>query len=868
MAHGFLNPTDLRKERNFTGAIVSGIGKRIGKASDMARRERAYAESVAEKNNTSLSEAGVGRGHFFKRALGSTFGGDRIARTRGRFESTPPAGRDPTKTQQGRFRGGFDYDYSQKIPTAPITGGVLSTIASPDPIEPVNVSVLDDGPLGGGPPALSPGFVSLGGSLEKTANLLAPAGAIDPEILPPEPGPGLGGGSSMGALQSGAIDVNATEISDIVKALKFVELRITQSSQDTVQAIQSSSAITSQGFSRLGQLNAALAEKQISNQVQLFERQKDEQQKLADRQQALLAASQTNFDDQSDQLDPTKLAKPKGFGGILGGLGGGLMNLLGGGRRGAGGLLRGAGRGIGGALKTGKGVFGRGLGRVGQRTALAIGGKGLAKGLGKGLGKAALKKIPAIGLLAGALFAGQRAMAGDLTGAGLELASGGASLIPGLGTAASVGLDAALMARDMSMPQMAAGGITDGPKSGYPVEHHGREMTFSTEGPESKKIFKAMGDGYLDAQLDRKKDVAELGTAAASGGTGGGTGRAWWDFLGWAGTGSKEAEHQEEQTAAAINARNSGSPTLITGSASQQFLQTRATQKATAAREAVLNKPLNEFMPKPNTGGGEGASRTRSFIQGNTGNSRGDHFHLGPETALWGKPQGKVETRKAAFAVAKGLIRNKEQFTFTNANETVDPNNPPSDEELRKMIEREQKAHAARAGGGSFGGVDIAGRKGLKFPLGVHGVRDRGDGFGVSGTISGFTAFVGHGMSGSRDTAKPSGEALDGASIQGTASLESASSPTTVSPTSNAAVNDPLTVSAVTQNAQFKSTSGGNSQIAAALMALAAQIQSGSLGTTGQSSGMEGFAAGLATAGMANHGSLTFASTLHLKSLV
>lgn len=867
MAHGFLNPTDLRKERNFTGAIASGIGKRIGKASDMARKERAYASKKAKEQDTTLKDEGMGgRGYFFKRALGSTFGGDRVARTRGRFESDPPDGRDPSKTQQGRFRGGFNYDFS--------TGGALARVTSPEsePIEPVNVSVMDDGPSDGGVPALSPGFVSLGGALEKTSNLLAPAGAIDPEILPPEPGPGLGGGSSMGALQSGAIDVNATEVSDIVKALKFVELRIAQSSQDTVQAIQSSSAITSQGFSRLGQLNAALAEKQITTQIQLFERQKDEQQKLADRNQALLAASQTNFDDQSGQLDPTKLSKPKGFGG----LGGGLMSLLGGGGgllRGGAGLLRGAGRGIGGALKTGKNVFGRGLGRVGQRTALAIGGKGLAKGLGKGLGKAALKKIPAIGLLAAALFAGQRAMAGDMTGAGLELASGGASLIPGFGTAASVGIDALLAGRDMSMPQMASGGITDGPKSGYPVEHHGKEITFSAEGPEAKKIFKAMGGGYLDAQLERKKDVAEIGAAAASSGTGGGTGRAWWDFLGWAGTGDKAKKHQDEQDTAAetANTEYGKSVQLITGPQAQSVLDGVAENRATAAREAVMGKSLKEFMPKPepNTGGGEGASRTRSFIQGNTGKSEGDHFHLGPETALWGKPQGKVETRKAAFAVAKGLIRNKEQFTFTNADETVDPNNPPSDEELRKMIEREQKAHAAREGGGSFGGIDIAGRKGLKFPLGVHGVRDRGDGFGISGTISGFTAFVGHGMSGSRDTAKPSGEALDGASIQGTASLESASPSLNVSPTSNAAVNDPLTVSAVTQNAQFMSTSGGNAQIAAALMSLAAQIQNGSLGNAqATQSPMDGFAAGLATGGMGGHGSLTFASTLHLKSLV
>jgi hypothetical protein len=60
-----------------------------------------------------------------------------------------------------------------------------------------------------------------------------------------------------------------------------------------------------------------------------------------------------------------------------------------------------------------------------------------------------LKKIPGVGLVAGGVFAAQRAMAGDWTGAGLELASGAAGTIPGVGTAASVGLDAALAARDM-----------------------------------------------------------------------------------------------------------------------------------------------------------------------------------------------------------------------------------------------------------------------------------------------------------------------------------------------------------------------------------------------------------------------------------
>ena len=52
---------------------------------------------------------------------------------------------------------------------------------------------------------------------------------------------------------------------------------------------------------------------------------------------------------------------------------------------------------------------------------------------------------------AGLLFAGQRLMAGDFKGAMLEAASGIASTIPGVGTAVSVGLDAALAAKDMGV---------------------------------------------------------------------------------------------------------------------------------------------------------------------------------------------------------------------------------------------------------------------------------------------------------------------------------------------------------------------------------------------------------------------------------
>ena len=79
--------------------------------------------------------------------------------------------------------------------------------------------------------------------------------------------------------------------------------------------------------------------------------------------------------------------------------------------------------------------------RLGARVATRVG--------GRALGKAAAKKIPIAGAVFGSIFAIQRAMQGDWTGAGLELASGVASIFPGVGTGISVALDAGLMARDI-----------------------------------------------------------------------------------------------------------------------------------------------------------------------------------------------------------------------------------------------------------------------------------------------------------------------------------------------------------------------------------------------------------------------------------
>ena len=112
---------------DLTWSIAKQIGSRVNQAANMAADERAYASAMAEAGGTSLEEAGIRRGYFFQRALGSRFGGDAAARTRGRFEKNPPRGRDPRGTVGSRFRGGFDYSSSfspiKSSPITPLLGG-------------------------------------------------------------------------------------------------------------------------------------------------------------------------------------------------------------------------------------------------------------------------------------------------------------------------------------------------------------------------------------------------------------------------------------------------------------------------------------------------------------------------------------------------------------------------------------------------------------------------------------------------------------------------------------------------------------------------------------------------------------------------
>jgi len=129
MASGTVGYTDTRGNKDYTSIIANQIGKRLKEASNMASDERAYAAGMAEAGGTSLEEAGIGKGYFFGRALGNRFGGDRIARTKGRMGASGAAN-NPAASYKQRFRGGFDYNVTNQVSnitdTAPLSNAVVT----------------------------------------------------------------------------------------------------------------------------------------------------------------------------------------------------------------------------------------------------------------------------------------------------------------------------------------------------------------------------------------------------------------------------------------------------------------------------------------------------------------------------------------------------------------------------------------------------------------------------------------------------------------------------------------------------------------------------------------------------------------------
>ena len=72
MSAGTVGFTDTRTDTDHIGSVIS----RIIEARQLAEDERKYAEAQAKKNKTTLEEAGIKRGDFFKKALRWKFGGE------------------------------------------------------------------------------------------------------------------------------------------------------------------------------------------------------------------------------------------------------------------------------------------------------------------------------------------------------------------------------------------------------------------------------------------------------------------------------------------------------------------------------------------------------------------------------------------------------------------------------------------------------------------------------------------------------------------------------------------------------------------------------------------------------------------------
>jgi hypothetical protein len=189
------------------------------------------------------------------------------------------------------------------------------------------------------------------------------------------------------------------------------------------------------------------------------------------------------------------------------------------------------GGGAGGIFSKLKGLFGGGGGaaategaakateKVVEKEGAELLGKEGAKVGAKAIGKSLLKKIPGIGFLAGLVFAGQRAMAGDFAGAGLEVASGAASTIPGIGTAASIALDAGIAARDIhnASASPAPGSppsVSGGPGSGASQDDVNTAAAQAAQGTEGGEKILGVQDmtahDYLSTIADNMAQAVKL----------------------------------------------------------------------------------------------------------------------------------------------------------------------------------------------------------------------------------------------------------------------------------------------------------------------------------------------------------------------
>jgi hypothetical protein len=203
---------------------------------------------------------------------------------------------------------------------------------------------------------------------------------------------------------------------------------------------------------------------------------------------------------------------------------GGIGNILSGGFRKIGG---GIGK-VGGLLKRGFGIIKNSLKWLGgkllkgfsklspvKKVAGKAAARAGAKAAGKTIFKSFLKKIPVVGAVAGLGFAAARAMKGDWKGAMGEAASGLLSTIPGVGTAASLAVDAALAARDVSKAGQEA--KEEAKKASKPDKNASREERYRQDMLTFEEMSYEQGQKSLQAQqetAEATKSIEQLNREA------------------------------------------------------------------------------------------------------------------------------------------------------------------------------------------------------------------------------------------------------------------------------------------------------------------------------------------------------------------
>jgi len=147
MAAGLETAVDTRGHSKLVGNIV----EKVLLARQLAENERKFAAKKAEEAGTSLEEAGIERGHFFKKALIGEFGGNYFDKKKKdlknvvkKYKIAKRITKDPKKAfkfikpllqkkvsgaQTKMFRAKFDYTYSDNLtPQTPIVGDTTKKI--------------------------------------------------------------------------------------------------------------------------------------------------------------------------------------------------------------------------------------------------------------------------------------------------------------------------------------------------------------------------------------------------------------------------------------------------------------------------------------------------------------------------------------------------------------------------------------------------------------------------------------------------------------------------------------------------------------------------------------------------------------------